>query len=99
SSAPCSRTACARCSRRRHPRTRCMARKTLLAAALCAAMVSAPQIAAQSAAPAVAPANVLDGFLAEVRTLRADFVQTVTDPDGYELQRVTGTLAVKRPNR
>ena len=63
-------------------------RALLVGAALCVATL------AQSAAP-----TVLDRFLDEVTSLRADFVQTVTDSQGYELQRTDGTLAVKRPGR
>lgn len=65
-------------------------RSWFVGAALCAAMFSVAAPASQSA---------LDAFLTEVKSLRADFVQTVTDADGYELQRVTGTLAVRRPGR
>ena len=61
-------------------------------------------IATQSVAPTIASeaqagSGYLNAFLDEVRTLRADFTQTVTDAQGLELQQVEGTLAVKRPNR
>ena len=63
-------------------------RSLLVGAALCAAT------AVHGAEP-----TVLDRFLDEVTSLRADFVQTVTDAQGYELQRTDGTLAVRRPGR
>ncbi|MEX0900139.1 MAG: outer membrane lipoprotein chaperone LolA [Gammaproteobacteria bacterium] len=66
-------------------------------------LVACCLIAAQSAAPtsaaAVAGAGHLDAFLDQVQSLRADFVQTVTDSQGVELQQVSGTLAVRRPGR
>lgn len=79
-------------------------------AALCAAifLIAAPIVAAdpeQIAAHRDAPtgpssgAEALDAFLEEVDSLRADFVQTVTDGEGYELTREEGTLAVRRPDR
>lgn len=46
---------------------------------------------------AVAPR--LEAFLAEIRTLRARFVQEIVDEAGAPVQRSSGTVAVLRPGR
>jgi chaperone LolA len=42
---------------------------------------------------------LLDAYLNEVRTLSADFAQTLTDADGVVLEESSGTLRVSRPGR
>jgi outer membrane lipoprotein carrier protein len=54
---------------------------------------------AHAAAPAHGAATPLDGYLNGLRTLRATFLQTVTDAHGNEIDRATGTLIVQRPGR
>ncbi len=49
-------------------------------------------------APAVV-APRLEAFLAEIRTLRARFVQEIVDEAGAPVQRSSGTVAVLRPGR
>ena len=41
----------------------------------------------------------LEGLLTPLKSLSAAFTQVVMDADGYELQRVTGTMTVARPGR
>ena len=55
--------------------------------------VKAPELAAHAAG------TPLDGFLDGLKTLRANFVQTVTDAHGNEIDRATGTLIVQRPGK
>src|SRR5690606_6454734 len=95
SSGPCNRTARAKCSRRRRRRIEESPLKGLVLMLAIATQSVAPTIASE----AQAGSGYLNAFLDEVRTLRADFTQTVTDAQGLELQQVEGTLAVKRPNR
>jgi len=52
------------------------------------------------AAPlALATATPLDSYLDDMKTLRATFLQTLTDAHGKEIDRATGTLIVARPGR
>ena len=41
----------------------------------------------------------LHGFFTEVKSLRADFVQTLLDADGKSLQESTGSLMLQRPGK
>ncbi len=50
-------------------------------------------------APSAAGATPLETFLDDLKTLRATFVQTVTDAHGNEIDRATGTLIVSRPGK
>ena len=63
----------------------------LLVALLCA-------LAPVGALPA-ATATALDAYLADLRTLRAEFSQTVTDSKGREVQHATGQLVIHRPGK
>jgi outer membrane lipoprotein carrier protein len=49
-----------------------------------------------SAAQAQTP---LDDYLSHLKTLRAEFAQTVTDGKGREVQKAQGTLIIVRPGR
>jgi outer membrane lipoprotein carrier protein len=49
-----------------------------------------------SAAQAQTP---LDSYLSHLKTLRADFAQTVIDGKGQEVQKAQGTLIIVRPGR
>jgi len=46
-----------------------------------------------------APATALDAYLAQLKTLRAQFSQVVTDSKGDVVQRANGTFVIKRPGR
>jgi outer membrane lipoprotein carrier protein len=46
----------------------------------------------------VAP-TALDAYLSEVRTLRAEFSQRVTDGRGSEVQRANGRFVIQRPGK
>ena len=50
---------------------------------------------------AAEPAGVvrMHTFLQDVKTLKADFQQTVLDSNGKQVKQSTGTLVIKRPNR
>ena len=50
-------------------------------------------------AAAAAAGTPLDSYLDELKTLRATFVQTVTDAHGNAIDRATGTLIVSRPGK
>jgi outer membrane lipoprotein carrier protein len=82
------RTASARSSRRRPPSPIELAIALALAASGAAAQQSPPD-----------GASALDSFLADVRTLRADFRQELWTADQQLLQTETGTLSLSRPNR
>jgi outer membrane lipoprotein carrier protein len=69
-----------------------MTRNRLFACLL--AGVLAP--AAWSAAPA---ATALDSYLANLKTLRAQFSQVVTDGRGETVQRANGNFVIRRPGR
>jgi outer membrane lipoprotein carrier protein len=53
-------------------------------------------LALVSAARAQTP---LDTYLSHLKTLRADFAQTVTDGKGEQVQNAQGTLVIVRPGR
>jgi outer membrane lipoprotein carrier protein len=46
-----------------------------------------------------APQTPLDGYLDKLRTLRAEFSQTVTDSKGRKVQTAAGKLTIVRPGR
>jgi len=46
-----------------------------------------------------APATVLDRFLSDLDTLRAEFTQVVTDGRGDEVQRARGSFVIQRPGK
>ena len=48
---------------------------------------------------AFAAATPLDGYLDDMKTLRASFLQTLADAHGKEIDRATGTLIVSRPGK
>ena len=50
-------------------------------------------------AEAAAPATVLDTYLANLKTLRAEFSQVVVDGRGSEVQRATGKFVIQRPGK
>jgi outer membrane lipoprotein carrier protein len=50
-------------------------------------------------AESAAPANALDAYLADLKTLRAEFSQVVTDGHGAEVQRATGKFVIQRPGK
>jgi outer membrane lipoprotein carrier protein len=51
------------------------------------------------AACAQAAPTPLDAYLDNLKTLRADFLQTLADAHGREIDRATGTLLVARPGK
>ncbi|MFZ1098874.1 MAG: outer membrane lipoprotein chaperone LolA [Steroidobacteraceae bacterium] len=61
--------------------------------------VAAPPAAAPAQQAAAQQPTPLDGYLENLRTLRATFLQTLADPHGREIDRATGTLVVDRPGR
>lgn len=48
---------------------------------------------------AQAASSPLDAYLGNVRTLRTEFTQVVTDGQGQVVQRARGVLAIKRPGK
>jgi len=50
-------------------------------------------------AQAVSSPSPLDTYLDDLQTLRATFLQTLTDANGREIDRATGTLIVARPGK
>ena len=48
---------------------------------------------------AASPVTALDTYLADVKTLRTEFRQVVTDADGRVVQQAKGLLLIKRPGR
>jgi outer membrane lipoprotein carrier protein len=48
---------------------------------------------------AAAQATALDAYLGNVKTLRTEFTQLVTDAQGQVVQKARGLLAIKRPGR
>ena len=46
-----------------------------------------------------AAGTALDAYLASMKTLRADFSQTVTDGHGNQVQRANGHLVIQRPGK
>lgn len=53
---------------------------------------------AASGAQAAAP-NALDSYLSGLKTLRAEFTQTVIDGKGVQVQRATGRFLIQRPGK
>jgi chaperone LolA len=54
-------------------------------------------VSAQAQSPAASTA--LDAYLANLKTLRAEFTQVVTDGQRQVVQKARGELAIKRPGR
>ena len=52
-----------------------------------------------SMALAASESTALDAYLADVKTLRAQFSQQVTDSKGAVVQRGTGSFVIKRPGK
>lgn len=82
----------------------------VLAVAILAVAVLAPNAAQLQESPDRAPAvgaaeadgngsAVLDRFIEETRTLRADFSQELLDGEGNLVEAASGTFSLKRPNR
>jgi outer membrane lipoprotein carrier protein len=74
------------------------------AAAPAPAAAQAPPGAQAPAGEGVAPTTPLEStplgpYLDNLKTLRASFLQTLSDPKGREIDRATGTLIVSRPGR
>jgi outer membrane lipoprotein carrier protein len=68
-------------------------RRSALAAALCVAVLALPAVARADAVDA------LRSFVAEVKSGRAEFTQTVTAPDGVKKKLSSGRFEFARPNR
>ena len=64
--------------------------------ATAAAVASAPAPGSAATAQAAAP---LERYLTDLRTLRASFLQTLSDAQGREIDRASGTLIVQRPGK
>jgi outer membrane lipoprotein carrier protein len=56
-------------------------------------------LCAGALAQSAAPANALDAYLADLKTLRAEFSQVVTDGHGAEVQHATGKFVIQRPGK
>jgi outer membrane lipoprotein carrier protein len=85
---------------RRRPPERTSFLALLLAAAAAHAQPPGTPSAAAPAADAADGYEILESFLADVRSLKADFTQEVrTADDERLLEKDTGTLAIQRPNR
>ena len=56
-------------------------------------------LAAAGAAPAQQAATPLDAYLQDLKTLRVEFLQTLTDAHDKETDRARGTLIVSRPGK
>lgn len=52
-----------------------------------------------SGAPPSPAGTALDAYLSGLKTLRADFTQTVTDGRGNQVQRANGHLVIQRPGK
>jgi outer membrane lipoprotein carrier protein len=50
-------------------------------------------------AQSTAPATALDAYLSNLKTLRAEFTQVVTDGQRQVVQKARGVLSIKRPGR
>jgi chaperone LolA len=68
-----------------------------LAGLLIGALAIAPALAAPT--PDIAATRRVENFLGELKSLRAEFRQTVTDAQGRVLERAEGTVALARPGR
>lgn len=64
-----------------------------------ASAAAALSLSLAAAALAASGLTALDRYLDGLETLRAEFVQTVIDARGREVDRSTGTLVVSRPGR
>ncbi len=58
------------------------------------ALLACTLVQARASAP-----TALDAYLSDVRTLRAEFTQRVTDGRGSEVQRANGTFVIQRPGK
>src|SRR5215831_18109654 len=85
----------AMCSRPRRPRNEVVDTLAVLMATA-AAVASAPAPGSAATAQAAAP---LERYLTDLRTLRASFLQTLSDAQGREIDRASGTLIVQRPGK
>jgi len=56
-------------------------------------------LASLAFASAVQAQTPLDTYLTQLKTLRAEFAQTVTDGKGEQVQKAQGTLVIVRPGR
>jgi outer membrane lipoprotein carrier protein len=56
-------------------------------------------ISSVASAQSDAVVTALDTYLANLKTLRAEFSQVVTDGHGAEVQRATGKFVIQRPGR
>lgn len=63
---------------------------------VCAALLGCASLAVAQAA---AQSTALDTYLANLKTLRAQFSQVVSDSKGAIVQRATGSFVIKRPGR
>jgi outer membrane lipoprotein carrier protein len=63
------------------------------------AQVPSPTAAPTTGASTPNSPTQLDGYLNNLKTLRATFLQTLADSQGREIDRSTGTLIVARPGR
>ncbi|MHB1949275.1 MAG: outer membrane lipoprotein chaperone LolA [Gammaproteobacteria bacterium] len=52
-----------------------------------------------SAAQAESATDTLTGFLQNMRSMRADFTQTILDNKGHALQKSSGQMLLQRPNQ
>lgn len=66
---------------------------------LCALCAIAVNVLLGSHAQAASATDRLNDFFTNVRSLRADFEQIVTDPRGKTVQNAKGTFAMQRPNK
>ena len=63
-----------------------------------AAPASVPAVPAQST-PEQSQPTQLDAYLDHLKTLRASFLQTLSDGQGREIDRASGTIIVERPGK
>jgi outer membrane lipoprotein carrier protein len=59
----------------------------------------APLVPIAAVAAVSAAATPLDRYLNDMQTLRASFMQTLTDSHGHEIDRASGKLLVSRPGK
>jgi outer membrane lipoprotein carrier protein len=62
-------------------------------------LLAGASLCAAAAAQGPTAANALDAYLANLKTLRAEFSQVVTDGHGAEVQRATGKFVIQRPGK
>ncbi len=62
-------------------------------------LVASALLCAAAVAQGASSANALDAYLANLKTLRAEFAQTVSDGHGAEVQRATGKFVIQRPGK